>query len=236
MNPTTLKAAQTTVMILAAGQGKRMLPLTVDTPKPLLKVGQHTLIEHHLYNLACAGFKNVVINHAYLGQQIVAALGSGERFGLSITYSDESETGALETAGGIIKALPLISSDPFLVINGDIYTEFNFSTLLNPLNSEARLVLVDNPAHNPNGDFSLIKQDGGNNHSAALRKYTFSGIGLYKKSLFTGIKQGAHPLAPVLYKALENKALETVHFAGLWLDVGTPERLNSLDAELKKKL
>lgn len=230
-------AAQTTAMILAAGHGKRMLPLTAITPKPLLRVGRRRLIEHHLVNLARAGFVDVVINHAYLGQQITAALGDGQRYGLKIRYSDESSSGALETAGGILNALPLIQSDPFLVINGDIYTEFDFSTLLSPFNSaahQARLVLVDNPDHNPGGDF-LLSDHETKAVDKLQKKLTFSGVGLYKKSLFADLEQGAHPLAPILYKAIDNQSVETLHYAGVWYDIGTPERLNSLDTVLKSR-
>lgn len=221
--------SETTVMILAAGRGKRMLPLTASTPKPLLKVGHHSLIEHHLLRLADSGFKHIVINHAYLGSQIVSKLGDGHQFNLSIRYSDESASGALETAGGIINALEKIESDPFLIINGDIYTDFNFTSLLDPLPTLARLVLVDNPDHNLGGDFEITESSLQND---PLKKFTYSGIGLYRKALFKNLEQGSRPLAPILFKAIENQQLDTRLYKGIWHDVGTPERLTQLNAEL----
>lgn len=219
-----MKPANTTCFILAAGRGERMRPLTDHTPKPLLKVGQHRLIEHHLYRLASQGFQNIVINVAYMAQQIMDTLGDGSRYQLNIVYSDESDTGALETAGGIINAMKHIQSDPFLVINGDIRCDFNFNSLLTPLSQQARIVLVDNPAHHPSGDFALH-----NNlvmpKSADRSSVTYSGIGLYHKSLFSGLASGSHALGPLLKHAITNKQIEGLHHTGLWVDVGTPERL-----------
>ena len=219
-------AAETTVVLLAAGHGKRMLPLTETTPKPLLKIGELSLIEHHLHNLKTQGFKDIVINIAHLGEQIRDYLGNGNKFGVTISYSDESETGALETAGGIAKALTLIKSDSFLVINADIWTDYSFSSLLNKTASPAYLVLVENPDHNLNGDFSF------SNNSSNLIKpgtkdknYTFSGIAKYKKSLFTNLPDKAYPLAPIFNELVISKQLKGELYNGQWNDIGTPQRL-----------
>lgn len=212
----------TTVVLLAAGHGKRMRPLTNHTPKPLLKVGNATLIEHHLIKLADLGFKNMVINTAYLGHKIQAHLGSGEQFGMRIAYSDESDTGALETAGGLKKALPLIQSDEFLSINADVWTDFNFTQMLAPLSKNGRIALVPNPPHNPDGDFLLE----GSNQSL-----TYSGIALYRKKLFAEVPEGKQALGPILKKMVADNELETIALNAQWTDVGTPERLQKLKQE-----
>lgn len=219
----------TSVVLLAAGRGSRMRSLTETTPKPLLKVGPHTLIEHHLYRLQAQGFKQVVINLAYLGEQIRAHLGDGSRYGLRLSYSDESATGALETAGGLKQALPLIESDPFLVINSDIWTDFSFNSLLDPLEKSGRVVLVDNPEHNPLGDFGFEQNQ---LHEKSPTKLTFSGIALYKKSLFSELGNGKHPLGPVLRSLIHNQNLEGIKYIGDWTDVGTPERLSELNKQV----
>lgn len=227
---TVISAANTTVVLLAAGHGKRMLPLTQHTPKPLLKVGESALIEHHLRRLQQRGFKQVVINLAYLGEKIRTQLGNGEQFGLSIDYSDESQSGALETAGGLKHALPLIKSDPFIVINADIWTDFNFDGLLTPPlrnNSQGRLVMVNNPAHNPNGDFAVneayLSVD-------AQEKYTFSGIALYQQRLFSQLSDGKQALAPIFKQLIQQQSLEGIIYSGIWKDIGTPERLAEINA------
>jgi len=225
------QAQQTTVVLLAAGHGKRMRPLTNTVPKPLLKVGDHALIEHHLYRLAEYGFKNIVINLAYLGEQIRDQLLDGRKYGLNIRYSDEAQTGALETAGGLKKALPLIQSDPFLVVNSDIWTDFNFTKLLMPLKGVGRLVLVDNPPHNPNGDFGIDETNWLNLESAG--KLTFSGVALYKKSIFTSLGSGKCALAPVLHALITRQNLEGVEHKGVWVDVGSPERLTELNTSFE---
>lgn len=216
----------TTVVLLAAGHGKRMRPLTDHTPKPLLRIGAHALIEHHLLTLADLGFNNVVINTAYLGHKIQSHLGSGEQFGLNISYSDESETGALETAGGLKKALPLIQSDAFICINADVWTDFNFTKLLAPLKKAGRIALVPNPNHNPDGDFLL-------DHSE--QSLTFSGIALYNKSIFTNLPDGKQALGPILKKMVLDNKLETMSLDAQWTDVGTPERLAILNAAFNKE-
>lgn len=210
-----------------------MMPLTADTPKPLLRVGNHSLLEHHLLRLRDQGFRHFVINLAYHGEQIRAAVGNGSRYGINISYADEAATGALETAGGIINALPLINSDPFIVVNGDIYTDFPCAMLLKPLHRLARLVLVDNPPQHPNGDFGLEPTSGC--LSISQPAYTFSGIALYKKQFFAGLEPGARPLAPLILEHIANSQLEGLIYNGVWHDIGTPERLTALDRRLRPR-
>lgn len=217
-------------MILAAGRGERMRPLTDHTPKPLLAVGGRKLIEHLIAALAQAGFRDLVINHAHLGEQIVAALGDGHRHGVRIAYSAEP-AGALETGGGILQALPLLGGGPFLVVNGDIWTDYPFSRLPRQLTGLAHLVLVDNPEHHPDGDFGL---DGTAVVAETSRKLTFSGIGVYSPSLFAGREPGRFPLAPLLRAAITRGAVSGEHYRGVWSDVGTPARLQALDAAVQR--
>ncbi|MCK4441359.1 MAG: nucleotidyltransferase family protein [Sulfurovaceae bacterium] len=211
-------------MILSAGLGTRMRPLTNHTPKPLLEVGGKPLIVWHIERLKEVGFKDIVINVAYLGNKIIEYLGDGSRYGVSIEFSDEQNEGALETAGGIIKALPLLS-DTFLVVNGDIWTDYSYNSSFKlPNNILAHLILIDNPPHNLNGDFLLDKTD---------QKYTFAGIGYYSKKLFERLEYGKRALAPLLFQAIEDKKLTTEYYSGKWYDIGTPERLEVLDNQLK---
>jgi len=221
-------------MILAAGRGERMRPLTDGTPKPLLKVAGKRLIEYHLENLVRAGVQEVIINHAWLGEQIPACLGNGQQYGLAIHYSDEGNN-ALETAGGIINALPLLGSEPFILINGDIWTDYEFSSLLaHPhTNSLMHLVLVANPAHNPKGDFDIDEKGRLIDHAA----HTYSGIGLYSAKIFTKLKAGAPvlPLAPVIRTTIGEQNATGEVYRGTWTDVGTPERLTSLESFLSAK-
>ena len=225
-------------MILAAGRGERMRPLTDTCPKPLLPAGGKPLIVWHIERLAAAGFRELVINHAHLGAQIEAALGDGGRFGMSIRYSAEGT--ALETAGGIRTALPLLSEGetPFAVVNGDVYCDYDFASLHRAANSlgadVARLVLVPNPEHNPKGDFALAD---GRVASEGEHRLTFSGIGLYRPQLFAALEAGKPAkLAPLLRQAMaEGKVAGECH-AGRWVDVGTPQRLAELDAELRQLL
>ena len=213
-------------MILAAGRGERMRPLTNVVPKPLLKVAGKSLIEYQIDALAKAGIVELVINCAWLGQQVINRLGDGNRYGVSITYSDEGEE-ALETAGGIINALPLLGSEPFVVVNGDIWCDYDFNQLPNKIPGLAHLVMVDNPEHNPEGDFAL-KGDG---HLAieGSNKLTFSGIGVYKPELFAGLANGKQPLAPLLRQAMQQQQVTGEQYKGEWLDIGTPERLDELN-------
>jgi MurNAc alpha-1-phosphate uridylyltransferase len=214
--------------ILAAGRGERLRPLTDTTPKPLLKVGGQSLIEYHLHGLAKAGFHDVVINIAWLGEQIQAALGTGERYDLRITYSHE-QRGALETAGGIIHALPLLGAAPFTVVNADIWTDYDFRRLPAEPDGLAHLVLVDNPPQHPAGDFAL--QDDRVLASGA-HCLTYSGIGVYRPELFAGLPQGVRPLAPLLREAMARGEVSGEHYRGRWLDIGTAARLQALDQEL----
>lgn len=212
-------------MILAAGRGERMMPLTRNTPKPLIKVKGLTLIEHSINALKKAQITDIVINIAYLGDQVKSHLGDGSKFGVNITYSDES-SGALETAGGIIKALSLLGNKPFIVINSDVVCDYDLSKLILPIGSLAHLVLIDNPKHNPNGDFSLV-----NNHQITNihgQSYTFSGVGIYHPDFFKNHMhiQGKLPLYPLLKEAIFNNQLSGEHYTGYWQDVGTPERLD----------
>ncbi|MCK4706163.1 MAG: nucleotidyltransferase family protein [Gammaproteobacteria bacterium] len=213
-------------MILAAGRGERLRPLTDSTPKPLLKVGEKSLIEYHLYKLAQAGIKEVIINTAWLGQQIQQNLGNGEKYNLNIHYSDEGEQ-ALETAGGIIKALPLLGDEPFLIINGDIFTDYDFKQLLNlKLEGEAHLVMVENPDHNGKGDFALKK---GWLQNSGESLYTYSGIGIYTKQFFAGYPEGVTALAPILKEKMKKQKVSGELYKYAWTDVGTKERLQQLN-------
>lgn len=222
-------------MILAAGMGKRMQPLTADTPKPLLKVGDKSLIEHQILRLIAGGITGVVINHFYLGAMIEEALGNGSRFGIDISYSREPIR--LETAGGIIKSLPKLKDDSFIVVNADIWTDFDFSTLkaLDGENELAHLVLVDNREHNPHGDFYL--DDSGRVHensAQADNRLTFSGISVMHKKLFDGLPIRPSSTVPLLQGAMVENKVSGELYAGTWVDVGTPERLqdvNSLEME-----
>lgn len=219
-----------TAMILAAGRGERMRPLTDRTPKPLLRAGDKTLIEHLIGQLHRGGHDDIVINHAHLGEQIEVQLGDGARYGVRIRYSAERE-GGLETAGGIFKALPLLKSDPFIVVNGDIWTDFPFSELPRQLDGLAYLVLVDNPTHHPQGDFAL---NGACAVAEGASKLTFSGIGVYRHALFKDCVAGKFPLAPLLRKAMAQGLVAGRHYRGVWTDIGTPERLQQLDLQLKR--
>ena len=210
-------------MILAAGRGERMRPLTDSTPKPLLKVNDKSLIEYHIESLWAAGIRNLVINTGWLGEQVRAALGDGSRYGVRIDYSIEPET-AYETGGGIFHALPLLS-DPFMVVNGDIWTDYDFSDLLEQPGKQAHLVLVENPPQHPAGDFSIIN---GLAYPDGDKKLTFSGIGCYRKSLFNGLNAGSFPLAPILKEFMSRGEVTAEYFTGTWNDVGTPDRLGEL--------
>ena len=212
-------------MILAAGRGERMRPLTDDTPKPLLRIGGQTLVEHHIHALVKAGFTELVINHAHLGEQIVAALGDGNAYGVEIRYSPETPP-ALETGGGIFNALPLLGDGPFLVLNADIWTDFPLGELPEQIEGLAHLVLVDNPEHHAQGDFSLSAGQVSQTGPAML---TFSGIGVYSPELFNGCAAGAFPLAPVLRQAMDDGRVSGEHYQGSWFDIGTPERLEAVN-------
>ncbi len=218
-------------MILAAGRGERMRPLTDTLPKPLLPVAGKPLIEYHLEKLAGLGLQRVVINHAWLGAKIEAALGDGSRWGLDLVYSPEPE-GALETGGAIFQALPLLGEGPFLVLNGDVWSDCDLGALRIPAGSLAHLLLVPNPEHNPGGDFSLQQ---GRLGCADTDTLTFSGIGIYRRELIAGCTGGRFPLAPLLRRAARGGRATGEHLAGQWVDVGTPQRLQSLDEALRER-
>lgn len=253
-------------MLLAAGRGERMRPLTDHTPKPLLMAGGKPLIGWHIEKLVRAGITEIIINHAHLGTQIETALGDGSRFGAQIRYSPEAT--ALETAGGIANALPLLCEPsplaplpkgdgnplpsplgrgiegegvPFAVINSDIYCDYDFAQLparaavLQSSGDAAHLVLVNNPAHHPNGDF-LLHNDRviGSALSTQYSALTFSGIGIYQPTLFATIARGNKaPLAPLLRAQIALGKVSGEHYTGRWVDVGTPQRLEELDNELR---
>ncbi len=221
-------------MILAAGRGERMRPLTDHTPKPLLEVGGKPLIVWHIERLVRAGITELIINHAHLGAQLELALGDGSRYGAHIQYSAERE--ALETAGGIAFALALLGDQPFAVVNGDVYCDYDFAHLpkfadeMQLYQDNIHLVLVDNPSHHPNGDFGLHAQ----RVTDTIPKLTFSGIGLYQPALFSHIRRGTKaPLAPLLREQIALGKVSGEHHRGTWVDVGTPQRLSELDAQLR---
>jgi len=211
-----------TAMILAAGLGTRMRPLTNHTPKPLLEVRGKPLIVWHIERLRLAGFSTIIINVAYLGYKIIDYLGDGSKYGVTLIFSDEQNEGALETAGGIIKALEYLS-ETFLVVNGDVWTDFNYDINFRFKKDElAHLILIDNPPHNPNGDFVY-----------GLNRYTFSGIAYYSKRMFEFLEYGKRSLPPLLFEAVDNHKLTTEYYAGEWYDIGTPERLEFLNRKIE---
>lgn len=217
-------------MILAAGRGDRMRPLTDTIPKPLLKVAGKPLIQYTIENLAAAGFTELVINVAYLGEKIIQALGDGSQFGAKIVYSREGEKG-LETAGGIIHALPLLGSEPFLVVNSDVACDFPLARLKQAPKGLAHLVFIPNPEHHPEGDFSLGAD--GIVSASGENKCTFSGIGVYHPQLFASVPAGKLKLRPVLEKAMAKDLVSGEKFSGFWMDIGTAERLQALDDYFK---
>jgi MurNAc alpha-1-phosphate uridylyltransferase len=212
-------------MILAAGRGERMRPMTDTIPKSLLRVRGEPLIERHVVGLARSGMERIVINLAWLGAQIRDYLGDGTRYGVSILYSEEES--ALETAGGIIRALPLLSPGPFAVVNADIYTNFPFDTLKVAADRDAHLVLAPNPPQHPQGDFGLAQ---GLALPQAATQYTFTGIAAYRCAFFAGCAQGVSPLKPLLLRSMAAQRCSAQLYTGVWEDVGTPQRLQALNA------
>ncbi len=217
-------------MILAAGRGERMLPLTRHTPKPLLQVGGRPLLEHHILNLKAGGFGQLVINAAYLAGQIIEFCGDGSRWGVHIEVSEEEEP--LETAGGIVRALPMLGDGPFAVVNGDIWCDYPFTNLAHhvPVPGGAHLVLVANPDHNPGGDFTLSGPDV--IPAGTGDKLTFSGIAVYQPDFFSGVTVPKAPLKPLLDGAISEGRVSGERYNGAWVDVGTPQRLRDLDHAL----
>lgn len=220
-------------MILAAGVGQRMLPLTRHTPKPLLQVAGQPLIAHHLRRLAQAGFGEIVINVSHLAQQIIDYCGDGSQWGLSVKYSPEPEP--LETAGGILKAMPLLGDKPFVVVNGDVWLDYPFEQLWEftpPAPESAHLVMVDNPPQHPQGDFTLDEHGWVRERAPDITGLTYAGVGVYTPQFFAGTKPGKMALRPLLDAAISNGCLSGEYYSGHWEDVGTPERLAALDAAL----
>lgn len=212
-------------MILAAGRGERLRPLTDQLPKPLVPIAGKPLIEYHLSALAAAGFREVVINQGHLGSQLPEALDNGQRWGINIHWSDEQPE-ALETGGGIFKALPLLGSSPFLVINGDVWTDYPLARLRAVKCDWAHLVMVPNPAHNPTGDFAL---EGARITEEGEPRLTFSGIGVYHPRLFSSCEAGKFSIVPLLRSAMTNHLVTGEKFTGAWDDIGSPERLEKLN-------
>ena len=215
-------------MILAAGLGKRMRPLTDHCPKPLLPVAGEPLIGHHLRRLASCGIEQVVINVSYRADQIIETLGDGERYGVSIAYSREDEP--LETAGGIARARPLLGEEPFVLVSADAFCDIDPSALPSLEGDLAHLVLVDNPVHNPHGDFHLAA--GGRVSSDGSPKLTYSGIALIDPRLVNELPAPCYPVAPLLREAMARDLVAGTHHRGDWVDVGTPERLEALNHRL----
>ncbi|MDO6512989.1 MULTISPECIES: N-acetylmuramate alpha-1-phosphate uridylyltransferase MurU [unclassified Neptuniibacter] len=221
-------------MILAAGIGKRMRPLTLTTPKPLLEIAGVPLIEYHVRRLVAAGFSDIVVNHAWLGDQIEAYLGDGRRFGANIVFSREVDP--LETAGGIRKALPLLVSEgetSFILVNGDVFTDFPYSSLNKWVDKSPYLVLVPNPPHNPEGDFCL---NNGRLYADRGEKYTFSGVSVLPLEMFADLVEGeAAALGPLLREAIAKGKVYGAVYDGFWADIGTPERLRQIDDLVKEQ-
>lgn len=207
-------------MILAAGRGQRMGALTDHTPKPLLRVGKHALIEHLILRLASHGFTDIVMNVSYLAEKIMHALGDGARYGVTIEYSYEPK--ALGTGGGIFQALPLLGSDPFLAVSADLFTDFPFQQLPKKINGLAHVVLTDNPPFHPEGDYGL---DAEQKLIFTPPQFNYAGISVLHPDLFQSCKQGEYSVIPVLNKAIEHRAVTGEHYRGLWMNVGDPEEL-----------
>ena len=218
-------------IVLCAGRGERMRPLTDTTPKPLLLAGGKPLIAYHLEALRRAGVRDVIINLSWLGARIHEALGSGDAYGVRIQYSEEGPV-PLETGGGIFRALPLLGMDPFLVVNGDNFWDFDLSTLQLGPRAQARIVLVANPPHNPRGDFGL---EADRVVLEAAVRFTYAGIGMYRPGFFAGCSDGRFPLLPLLKRAIDTESLSGQLHRGEWLDIGTPERLAQLDERLRSR-
>lgn len=220
-------------MILAAGRGERLRPLTDAIPKALCEVNRKSLIAHHLNRLKEAGFSRVIINHAHLGGQIRRHVGNGAAFGLDVCYSPEPP-GGLETGGGIFNALPLLGTCPFLTVNADIYIDCNFQEIKLPEESSAHLLMINNPKHNPKGDFSLNSQKKlCSDFAEESPTYTFSGVAVYDPLVFHSLKAGRFPLKPLFQKLIKEQRLSGELFRGLWIDIGTQARLDEAREYLK---
>ena len=222
-------------MILAAGLGNRMRPLTLYKPKPLLEVGGKPLIVWHIKKLKDIGVTEIVINSAWLADVLMGTLGDGSQFGVQIRWTREDE--GLETAGGIINALPLLGTEPFILVNGDVWTTFDFSSLLdvNLENDLAHLVFVSNPEQHPNGDFTLAEGRAYTfDQNQQGENLTFSGVSVIHPKMFDGLENGKRPLAPLLKKAMLDGKISAEKMQAAWVDVGTPERLSDLDLQIRQ--
>jgi N-acetyl-alpha-D-muramate 1-phosphate uridylyltransferase len=219
-------------MVLAAGRGERMRPITDTLPKPLVPVAGKPLIGYHLERLAHVGITEVVINLSWLGERISSALGSGRDYGLSITYSEEGPV-PLETGGGIFKALPLLGPRPFLVVNGDTWSDIDYGHLALEDGATGRIVLVPNPTHNTRGDFGI---DGDLVVEGDADRFTYSGVGVYRPEFFEGCSPGRFPMLPLLKRAIAARVLKGEVHRGEWCDVGTPQRLAALDADVRGRV
>lgn len=217
-------------MILAAGRGERMRPLTDTTPKPLLEVAGKPLIVHHIENLKRGGFSEIVINVAHLGEKIIKKIGDGSRWDVKVFYSDERDMGGLETLGGIVNAMPLLGEEPFLVVNADIFTDYPFNAAFDLGENMGHLILVPNPPQHESGDFGLFR---GRVLNEPENMYTFSGIAYYNPKLFLGQKLQKAPLAPLLREAIEQNTISGELFTKRWHDIGTPKRLQEINNEIK---
>lgn len=227
---TTGTGALMKAMILAAGKGERMRPLTDHLPKPLLRVAGKPLLQYHIEALAAAGVTELVINHALMGKKTEEYFADGEAFKVHISYSAEGEV-PLDTGGGILRALPLLGEAPFIVVNGDVWTDYDFSYLPAEPPGLAHLVLVNNPPHHPDGDFQL---NGKQVEEAGEQCFTYSGIGLYRPELFSGMEEASFPLAPLLRAAMRTGQVSGELYTGEWLDIGTPERLQEANSKKVK--
>jgi MurNAc alpha-1-phosphate uridylyltransferase len=219
-------------MVMAAGRGERMRPITDTLPKPLVPVAGKPLIGYHLERLVTAGVREVVINLSWLGERIRSALGDGRDYGLAIAYSEEGPV-PLETGGGIFKALPLLGSGPFLVVNGDTWSDIDYGHLALEDDAHGRIVLVANPTHNTRGDFGL---EGDAVVDREVDRFTYSGVGVYRPEFFAGCSPGRFPMLPLMKRAISSRLLRGELHRGEWCDVGTPERLATLDADVRARL
>jgi MurNAc alpha-1-phosphate uridylyltransferase len=215
-------------MILAAGRGERMGALTADTPKPLLRILDKYLIEYTFANLVRAGIRDIVMNISYHAEKIKTTLGDGKQYGVNIAYSEEAKR--LETGGGIFQALPLLGSDPFLVVSSDIITDFDFTTLPNDPDALAHLVMVDNPSFHPEGDFGLVN---GRATMQATSTLTFANIGIYRPEFFSNCKPGHFPLNQLLFPAISASNVSGEYYNGIWYNIGTPQDIHEVTSALR---